>query len=141
MSYAQHMQQRFKFSKNERLSSKILIDKIFTGGEPLFAYPFRIIVLPVDYDEKASVKVLFTVPKRNFKRAVHRNQIRRRMREAYRLNKNELTNFLGEQNQSFALMFIYIEKEIKDYRTIEKGMKKAIKKIQNSPLLRPFSEQ
>ncbi|MDA3818824.1 MAG: ribonuclease P protein component [Prolixibacteraceae bacterium] len=135
------MQQRFKFSKEERLSSKTLIDKIFTGGEPLFAYPFRIIVLPVDYDEKTSAKVLFTVPKRNFKRAVHRNQIRRRMREAYRLNKNELTSLLGEQNQSLALMFIYVEKEIKDYRTIEKGMKKALRKIQRSSLLQPSSEQ
>jgi ribonuclease P protein component len=135
------MQQRFKFSKEERLNSKILIDKIFNGGEPLFAYPFRVIVMPLEHEEKAPIKVLFTVPKRNFKLAVHRNQIRRRMREAYRLNKNELTFFLKEHNQSLALMFIYIEKEIKDYRSIEKGMKKALRKIQRSPLATPSSEQ
>ncbi|HKK81743.1 MAG TPA: ribonuclease P protein component [Prolixibacteraceae bacterium] len=135
------MHQRFTFSKDERLSSKTFIDNIFNGGKPLFAYPFRIIMLPVGYDKKAPAKVLFTVPKKNFKRAVQRNQIRRRMREAYRLNKNELTSILQEQNQSLALMFIYIEKEIKDYRTIEKGMKKALRKIQNSPLAKPASEQ
>ncbi|MDA3881355.1 MAG: ribonuclease P protein component [Prolixibacteraceae bacterium] len=126
------MQHQFRFSKNERLSSKIIIDKLFADGKPLFAFPFRIILLQIENDDTNTAKVLFSVPKRNFKKAVHRNLIRRRMREAYRLNRNNFTLQLSKQNHSLAVMFIYIEKEIKDYPTIEKGMIKALKKIQQT---------
>lgn len=123
------MQHQFKFSKNERLSSKKTIDKLFTDGKALFAFPFRIIVLPSQTETSAPVQVLFSVPKKNFKRAVHRNLIKRRMHEAYRLNKNSFTSNFSTSGTSTAIMFIYIEKEIKDYASIEKGMKKALSKI------------
>lgn len=123
------MQHQFKFSKNERLSSKKTIDKLFTDGNALFAFPFRIIVLPCQPETSAPVQVLFSVPKKNFKRAVHRNLIKRRMREAYRLNRNSSIPTFSTSDNSIAIMFIYIEKEIKDYAIIEKGMKKALSKI------------
>jgi ribonuclease P protein component len=66
--------------------------------------------------------VLFSVPKRQFKHAVDRNLIRRRMKEAYRLNKTLLSG-------AFSIAFIYISKEIEKYEVIEKGMKGALKKM------------
>ena len=67
-----------------------------------------------------------------FKRAVHRNLLRRRMREAYRLNHASFTAFLKEAQIHLAVMFIYIDKEQLDYNKIEKGMKQALSKIQKT---------
>jgi ribonuclease P protein component len=69
-----------------------------------------------------TTQVLFSVPKRQFKDAVDRNLIRRRMKESYRLHKQLLIG-------NYSIAFIYIGKEIENYKIIEKGMKSALRKI------------
>ena len=51
-----------------------------------------------------------------------RNRLRRQMREAWRLNKAEL-------GQSYTLAINYIDKQMQPYATIEKAVKKAIKRL------------
>lgn len=123
--------QRFTFKKEERLCSKTSIDELFTEGKSLFVYPFKLLFTVDTSNQNTSspVQVLFSVPKRSIKHAVKRNQIRRRAKEAYRLNKNSFIEQLGEKNIQLQLIFIYIEKEAKDYKTIEKGIKKALNKL------------
>ncbi|NCB09115.1 MAG: ribonuclease P protein component, partial [Bacteroidia bacterium] len=70
----------------------------------------------------------FAVSKKSFKRAVRRNYIKRLMREAYRLNKPALYQHLEGKHQ-LAIFFIYIGKDIPDYKLIETAMIKAIKKL------------
>lgn len=126
-----HMKKTFK--KDERLCSVKVIENLFdrknsaNGG--VFSYPMRVVFQPKASPEVDGVvssqtptQVLFSVPKRQFKHAVDRNLIRRRMREAYRLHKQLLTG-------NFSIAFIYIGKGIEDYKAIEKGMKSALKKI------------
>jgi ribonuclease P protein component len=122
--------QRFTFKKDERLCSKIVLDKLFTDGKSVFAYPFKYIFLLNEAPENPAVQIVFSVPKRNFKRAVHRNLIRRRMREAFRLNKPAFYESLGEQK--IALMVIYTEKEILDFKPIQSGLIKGFRKITTS---------
>lgn len=73
-------------------------------------------------------EVSFSVSKKSFKRAVIRNLLKRRLREAYRLNKPAFYASIPE-GQQIAIMFIYTCKEVKDYQSIEKGMQKALKKL------------
>jgi ribonuclease P protein component len=73
--------------------------------------------------------VAFTVSKRNFKRAVKRNLLKRRMREAYRLNKPAFYAEIAAKNASIALMFVFVGKDIIEYATIEKAMISALKKV------------
>lgn len=126
-------QMKKTFKKDERLCSVKVIEGLFdrknsaNGG--VFSYPMRVVFQPqisaeVDSSVSAqnSTQVLFSVPKRQFKHAVDRNLIRRRMKEAYRLHKQLLTG-------SFNIAFIYIGKGIEDYQAIEKGMKSALKKM------------
>ena len=80
--------------------------------------------LPVQYP----VQVAVSVSKKNFKRAVMRNLLKRRMREAYRLNKEILYNVFGKDEQ-LAVMFIYAGREEKEYELIEKSMKQALLKL------------
>lgn len=125
---------RFTFSKEERLCSKIVIDKLFSEGKTVFSYPYRFVFIITDEENPTyPVKVVFSVPRRSFKKAVDRNLIRRRMREAFRLEKSTFYEPLSENGKSVALMIVYTAREIADYETIHrsllKGMKKMIAKI------------
>jgi ribonuclease P protein component len=119
--------QLFTFKKGEKLCSKILIDRIFTEGETFLSYPVKIAFVELESSPKGPVVAAFTVGKRSFKLAVQRNHIKRKIREAYRLNKHILYTGLGEKH--LAVFFIYIGKEIPDYKRIDSAMKKGIDKL------------
>ena len=69
--------------KAERLNRKKVIEKMFAGGSRSFSlFPLRVVWLPVE-ELAAPVSILVSVSKRRFKRAVKRNRVKRRVREAY----------------------------------------------------------
>ncbi|NJK85208.1 MAG: hypothetical protein HC906_03830 [Bacteroidales bacterium] len=74
--------ERFTFKKFERLTSKILIDRLFSEGKIFVVYPLKIFYLNGDFSFDAPAQVLISVPKKNFKKAVSRNLIKRRLRES-----------------------------------------------------------
>jgi ribonuclease P protein component len=82
---------------------------------------------------ESAVRVAFTVPKKTFKHAVDRNTIKRRVREAYRLNyKKIFETFVNQKEKQLKLFFIYIGKEILEYAEIEKNMKTTLDKVLTS---------
>ncbi|MEN8115775.1 MAG: ribonuclease P protein component [Bacteroidota bacterium] len=117
----------FTFKKEERLCSKKVIDKLFAEGESFLSFPIKISFIKTTLPSNSPVQAAFSVSKKNFKKAVHRNRIKRLMREAYRLNKNKIYEQTGVEQ--VAIFFIFIGKELPDYTSIEKGIKKGIKKL------------
>ncbi|MFO8001813.1 MAG: ribonuclease P protein component [Marinilabilia sp.] len=129
--YADVMQQHpgFRFPKEERLNSRKAIDRLFKSGKAFLTFPVRVQFLLQDPEDAIPAKALFSVPRRRFKKAVTRNLLKRRMREAYRLNKRPLTDVLKSGNIQMNVAFIFIAPLEADYSTIEKGMKKAISRL------------
>jgi ribonuclease P protein component len=96
----------FTFSKKEKLTSKIVIDRIFKEGASKFKYPFRILFLEDPQYQETFPQILISVSKRNFKRAVDRNRIKRLIREAYRLQKNELLELFPVKPAYIAILYM-----------------------------------
>jgi ribonuclease P protein component len=109
------------FPKHERLSSQKIIEELFSKGSSNYLYPFRIIMLDRNEENTAFPQVLITVPKKNFKKAVDRNRIRRQIREAYRKNKSVI---FSEKNAILPLYLaiIYSAKEKIDYKELERKL-------------------
>ncbi len=120
---------RFNLPKKEKLKSKKMIAAIFSEGKSVTKYPVRMIYL--EQDVLAYSQSAFSVPKRNFKRAVDRNHFKRLMREAYRLHKNTLNLNNGSH---FALLFLYIGRDDGDFKAIEKAMIALLKKLPGSSI-------
>lgn len=122
---------RLTLNKNERLKKRKLIDELFTDGSSIKAYPIKLVFKEISNTESphSAAKYGVTVSKRYFKRAVDRNLIKRRMREAYRINKVPINAQLLEQEKCVAMMAIYIGKEILDYRSIEEATIKLLNNI------------
>ncbi len=117
------------FHKNERLCSQKLIEELFNSGESFLVYPLKVVFLKTESEEAIPAQAAFTVSKRNFKRAVKRNLLKRRMREAYRLRKPDFYELLAEKGLHISIMFIFIGKDILEYAQIEKAMISALKKV------------
>lgn len=77
--------------------------------------------------EEMSAEILFSTPKKFLKRANKRNKVRRRMREAYRLNKGLL--LASENPRQIQAALIYSSKEVVDYKTIENATKRILEKL------------
>ena len=117
------------FSKAEKLKSVKLINELFGSGESFKAYPFVIIYKELDKEENHQTKVGFSVPKKRFKKAVDRNIIKRKMKEAYRLNKGMFPEY---QNKVYVIMFVYIGKKALDWTYFNDGIKVFFQKITQS---------
>lgn len=114
---------KLSLSKSDRLCSEKLITGLFTGGKGHFRYPLRLVYRKVDTTYITNqAQVAFSVPKKRFKRAVKRNLLKRRMREAYRLQKADFYGRLEAINSKVIFMFVYASSDVLSYSTISKSM-------------------
>lgn len=120
--------QRYTFKKEERLKSRKLIEQLFKEGKSFSTFPFRVIWLFTENKETA-LQTGFTVSSRHFKRAVDRNRIKRLMREAYRLQKNDLLQQLIQQPKQLAVFIIYNGNELPEYEMVFEKTSSVLKRL------------
>jgi ribonuclease P protein component len=117
----------FSLQANAKLKSAVSISALFESGKTIYSKPLRGLwkFSPDDKDE--AIKTAFSVSKRSFKKASDRNLLKRRMREAYRLNKTAIK--LPESQNTLHLIIIYNHKELLPYGKIEEGMLNLLKRL------------
>jgi len=124
------MSKIYTFTKEERLCNKRLIDELYHNGSSFLCYPFKVSWMPGTEPQPYQGQVLFSVPKKRFKLAVDRNLLKRRMREAYRLHKEQCLYLpLKDSERKIIFSVNYIGKEIADYALIEKKMLKLLRML------------
>lgn len=122
---------RYTLGKQERLKSRKQIEFLFKEGKSFSVSPLRVYysihALPV-----AHCSLLFgvAVGTRNFKKAVDRNRIKRLIREAWRLQKNELQQKLKQHNKQLHVFLIFTGKEVPDYKLIAEKTGAALQKLE-----------
>ena len=119
------------FKKEERLSRKKIIESLFSDGRSFVQYPVKVVWLEWPLDGKYPAQVLISVPKRRFKRAVDRNLLKRRIKEAYRKNKQSFYDFLTEKDKTCVLALLYVSGEIASYAEIEKKIIVALERCKS----------
>lgn len=118
---------RKTFNSEEKLKKKNLITELFASGKSISGFPLKMIYLQYDHSSSFKVQAGVSVSKRNFKKAVDRNRIKRLMRESYRKNKHLIYN--DEDTKKYIMMFIYQGNKELSYQVIEEKMRLLLEKF------------
>ena len=121
----------FTFSKEERLCSRQLIDRLYNEGHRMMAYPYGVQwMIVTDLSNHTPCQVLIVAPKRRFHHAVDRNRVRRLTRECYRLRKQHLYDFLNVHGISIVFSMVYIHNEIMSFEQLGHKMDKLLEQLE-----------
>jgi ribonuclease P protein component len=118
----------FTLCKEERLCGERVISNLFDHGHSFFLSPYKVFWIKISETSSFPSRFAVSVPKRRFKRAVKRNLLKRRTREAFRINKQILNEVVADGGQ-IHLMVIYSSDQLLSYAESEKSMKKILQRI------------
>jgi len=114
------------------LKSRKLIEDLFSKGQRITVYPYRVFYLFQKKEQavvKNSLQCGVGAGTRNFKKAVDRNRIKRLTREAWRLQKNELAQKMNEHTHTLAVFFIYTGKELPAFTFVKEKLALIVQKL------------
>ena len=116
------------FSKQERLCSSTLIDRLFSeGNRQISVFPVRLVWLLAD--DIKGVQVLISAPKRNFHHAVDRNRIKRQIREFYRTGSSSLKETVAQKGKGMALAFLFNDNKLWESDKLDQRLSQAMEKL------------
>jgi ribonuclease P protein component len=126
------MPSTFSYNKTEKLKSRKQMEMIFAKGKSFLVFPVKVFYMQVEGEMDAPIKVGVGASSKVFKKAVDRNRVKRLLREAYRLNKIPLHEFVQANNKQVAVFMLYIDKTLPQMPQLQTKMPLVIDKLINS---------
>ena len=117
------------FTKEERLYHRRILENVFQTGTPIKDYPFILLHLKTPLYTTYPAQCAVTASKRNFKRAVDRNRIKRLMREAWRTQKSKLYEALQSKEEQRAIVIMYVGKELPDFALVSRKITSLVNRL------------
>ena len=121
----------FEFPKKQKLCNETVIKEMFSNGNSLAIHTVRLVWKEEVSSDDVAIKSIIVVPKKKLKLAADRNVVRRRIKEAYRLNKSAIESFLAEKNKQLNIAIIYQNEKILSYKAIEEKIKLILVRLRN----------
>jgi ribonuclease P protein component len=121
----------YGFNKNEKLKSRKSIESLFRTGNTYSSPPFRLLYRKVE-ELAVPVQMTVAIPRKNIRRAVDRNLLKRRTREAYRLQKQSLLETVAVKKDCYEILFLYQSDEIADYKTIRSAVRVLLTRLEQA---------
>ncbi|MBS1731566.1 MAG: ribonuclease P protein component [Bacteroidetes bacterium] len=115
---------KFLYQRKDKLKSRKLIGKVFETSQSLSVFPLKVLYLQTPLPVNTTIQSGFTVGRKNFPKAIHRNRIKRLMRETYRMNNALLKEVIKKYEIQLALFFIFTGKSLPDYEQVNRAMQK-----------------
>lgn len=112
---------KFTFEKEERIYRKNDLQLLLKEGKSFLVHPFKVVyyIRPGETTSIYPLKSAISIPKRRFKKAVDRNLLKRRSREAFRLHRNPLKQSLKEEEKELLVLLVFISNNKYSYSFIK----------------------
>ncbi len=132
---------RCTLTKEERICKRKEQEHLFSAeGRSVMVFPIRAVYLLKECEEGApSVRMMVSVPKKCFKRAVKRNRVKRQLREAYRHLKHDILNLVAQQGKTLLVAFVWTDKKLYPSTEVNKRLEKLLCRL--SELVTPQSDK
>ena len=117
----------FSYNKTEKLKSKKQLDYVFKKGKSFTVFPVRVLYAYIT--DETTLKTGVGVSSRYFKKAVHRNRVKRLLREAYRKEKEPLQNFLNSKQKQLSVFLLFVDKILPHHHLIQTKMNACITRL------------
>lgn len=118
----------FSYNKQEKLKSKKQLDRLFKSGKSFTVFPVKVFFVFADEQDNI-IKTGVGVSSRHFKKAVHRNRIKRLLREAYRTEKLPLHASLNKTGKKLAVFLLFIDKTMPEYALLKQKTQLCIQRL------------
>jgi ribonuclease P protein component len=120
------LKKRNQFPKREHLYGDSAIEHLYEKGDSFFLFPYRVTLARALEDETEPLRILVSVSKKRFKHAVDRNCMKRRMREAYRLNKHSLYEYLNKKEEKLYVGIQFVGTKLEASSFLRRKMSKLL---------------
>lgn len=120
------------FNKSQHLCGEVTISQLFRDGKAFLVFPLRVVYRVeerAEADKRAVVRVLTSVPKKQFKHAVDRNRFKRLIRESYRLQQHELNEVLEAKGLVMDVAFTAVHNQLPEFDFLKNRMARILSKL------------
>lgn len=134
----QSIMQNLTFDKSQHLCGETTISQLFREGKAFLVFPLRVVYRlekRKEDDKRATVRVLTSVPKKQFKHAVDRNRFKRLIRESYRLQKCELVDALDAKGLVMDVAFTAVHNQIPKFDYLKTRMAKILQTLKEQGII------